>query len=109
MVFVFLVHRIRYKVSFLCVGFSAAEVKEHTFFSGTDWQLVYLQKYPPPIIPPRGEVNAADAFDIGSFDEEDTKGIKVICVLSLHLILLNQFSFVYMYVSTFTHLRWQIF
>jgi hypothetical protein len=24
-----------------------------------------------------GEVNAADAFDIGSFDEEDTKGIKV--------------------------------
>jgi hypothetical protein len=22
----------------------------------------------------RGEVNAADAFDIGSFDEEDTKG-----------------------------------
>ncbi len=35
---------------------------------------VYQQKYPPPLIPPRGEVNAADAFDIGSFDEEDTKG-----------------------------------
>jgi len=34
-------------------------------------------QYPPPLIPPRGEVNAADAFDIGSFDEEDTKGIKV--------------------------------
>lgn len=50
------------------------------FFSGTDWQLVYLQKYPPPITPPRGEVNAADAFDIGSFDEEDTKGIRVITV-----------------------------
>jgi len=32
---------------------------------------------PPPLIPPRGEVNAADAFDIGSFDEEDTKGIKL--------------------------------
>lgn len=29
------------------------------------------------MIPPRGEVNAADAFDIGSFDEEDTKGIKL--------------------------------
>lgn len=28
-------------------------------------------------MPPRGEVNAADAFDIGSFDEEDTKGIKL--------------------------------
>ena len=37
---------------------------------------VYQQKYPPPLIPPRGEVNAADAFDIGSFDEEDTKGTK---------------------------------
>lgn len=53
------------------------EVKEHPFFKGIDWQQVYLQKYPPPLIPPRGEVNAADAFDIGSFDEEDTKGIKV--------------------------------
>lgn len=38
---------------------------------------MFLQKYTPPLIPPRGEVNAADAFDIGSFDEEDTKGIKV--------------------------------
>ncbi|NXS59051.1 ARBK1 kinase, partial [Brachypteracias leptosomus] len=35
-------------------------------------------QYPPPLIPPRGEVNAADAFDIGSFDEEDTKGIKLL-------------------------------
>lgn len=34
-------------------------------------------KYPPPLIPPRGEVNAADAFDIGNFDDEDTKGIKL--------------------------------
>ena len=57
----------------------AQEVKDHAFFAGIDWQQVYLQKYPPPLIPPRGEVNAADAFDIGSFDEEDTKGIKVIC------------------------------
>ena len=55
----------------------AEEVKEHPFFKGIDWTQVYLQKYPPPLIPPRGEVNAADAFDIGSFDEEDTKGIKV--------------------------------
>ena len=28
-------------------------------------------------MPPRGEVNAADAFDIGSFDEDDVKGIKL--------------------------------
>jgi hypothetical protein len=34
-------------------------------------------KLTPPLIPPRGEVNAADAFDIGNFDEDDTKGIKV--------------------------------
>ncbi|XP_067934508.1 G protein-coupled receptor kinase 3-like [Watersipora subatra] len=60
-----------------CQGRGAAEVKEHEFFNGIDWQLVYLQKYMPPLIPPRGEVNAADAFDIGSFDEEDTKGIKL--------------------------------
>lgn len=81
----------------------AQEVKESPFFRSLDWQMVFLQKvkvyprvgwetpwplthadaqpcsvqYPPPLIPPRGEVNAADAFDIGSFDEEDTKGIKV--------------------------------
>ncbi|KAL1477628.1 hypothetical protein MTO96_017092 [Rhipicephalus appendiculatus] len=60
-----------------CKGQGAEEVKSHSFFSGMDWQLVYLQRYPPPLIPPRGEVNAADAFDIGSFDEEDTKGIKL--------------------------------
>lgn len=60
-----------------CKGKGADEVKEHPFFRDLDWQLVYLQKYPPPLIPPRGEVNAADAFDIGSFDEEDTKGIKL--------------------------------
>jgi len=56
---------------------SAQELKDHPFFTDVDWQQVYQQKYPPPLIPPRGEVNAADAFDIGSFDEEDTKGIKV--------------------------------
>ncbi|KAL3315015.1 Beta-adrenergic receptor kinase 2, partial [Cichlidogyrus casuarinus] len=60
-----------------CMGRGSLEVKEHPYFEGVDWQQVYLQKYPPPLIPPRGEVNAADAFDIGSFDEEDTKGIKL--------------------------------
>ncbi|KAK2493530.1 hypothetical protein MC885_017123 [Smutsia gigantea] len=61
-----------------CLGRGAQEVKESPFFRSLDWQMVFLQKYPPPLIPPRGEVNAADAFDIGSFDEEDTKGIKVL-------------------------------
>jgi len=46
-----------------------------------DWKQVYLLKLTPPLIPPRGEVNAADAFDIGNFDEDDTKGIKVNFIL----------------------------
>ncbi|XP_063972850.1 G protein-coupled receptor kinase 1 [Diachasmimorpha longicaudata] len=60
-----------------CGGRGPDEVKEHPFFEGIDWQQVYRLKYEPPFIPPRGEVNAADAFDIGSFDEEDTKMIKL--------------------------------
>ncbi|KAH1016004.1 hypothetical protein HUJ04_007298 [Dendroctonus ponderosae] len=60
-----------------CRGAGSDEVKAHSFFSGLDWSQVYNQKYTPPLVPPRGEVNAADAFDIGSFDEEDTKGIKL--------------------------------
>ena len=60
-----------------CAGQGAQELKTHPFFTGVDWTQVYQQKYPPPLIPPRGEVNAADAFDIGSFDEEDTKGLKL--------------------------------
>lgn len=60
-----------------CKGRGSEELKEHPFFRGVDWNQVYQLKYPPPLIPPRGEVNAADAFDIGSFDEEDTKGIKL--------------------------------
>ena len=52
-------------------------MKEHPYFKEIDWKQVYLLKLTPPLIPPRGEVNAADAFDIGNFDEDDTKGIKV--------------------------------
>jgi hypothetical protein len=63
--------------SFIFVLFRAEEVKEHPFFKDVDWKQVYLLKLTPPLIPPRGEVNAADAFDIGNFDEDDTKGIKV--------------------------------
>lgn len=59
------------------------EVKEHPYFRDIDWKQVYLLKHPPPLVPPRGEVNAADAFDIGNFDEDDTKGIKVVLSQSL--------------------------
>lgn len=37
----------------------------------------FLQQVTPPLLPPRGEVNAADAFDIGNFDDDETKGVKV--------------------------------
>ena len=66
-----------------CCGGGSDELKDHPFFTGYDWSQVYQQRYTPPLIPPRGEVNAADAFDIGSFDEEDTKGNEI---LSLHLL-----------------------
>uniref|UniRef100_A0A1I8FIV8 Protein kinase domain-containing protein n=1 Tax=Macrostomum lignano TaxID=282301 RepID=A0A1I8FIV8_9PLAT len=48
-------------------------VREHAFFDGIDWTQVVQRKYPTPLVPPRGEVNAHDAFDIGSFDDEETK------------------------------------
>jgi beta-adrenergic-receptor kinase len=56
-----------------------------------DWKQVYLLKLTPPLIPPRGEVNAADAFDIGNFDEDDTKGIKV--KIDFTFLKKNQISF----------------
>lgn len=67
-------------------------MKEHPYFKEIDWKQVYLLKLTPPLIPPRGEVNAADAFDIGNFDEDDTKGIKVRLSLSLGSIELSHFS-----------------
>jgi beta-adrenergic-receptor kinase len=42
-----------------------------------DWCRLARLGYDPPLIPPRGEVNAADAFDIGNFDDDETKGIKL--------------------------------
>jgi beta-adrenergic-receptor kinase len=56
------------------INFSAEELKEHPFFKGVDWQVVYLRRMTPSLIPPRGEVNAADAFDIGNFDDDEVKG-----------------------------------
>lgn len=53
------------------------KVKQHPFFHGVDWKQVYQQNYAPPFIPPKGEVNAADACDIGNFDEDDTKAVKI--------------------------------
>ncbi|CDW58972.1 G protein coupled receptor kinase 1 [Trichuris trichiura] len=60
-----------------CRGRGADELKSLPFFQSIDWQQVYLRQLKPPLVPPRGEVNAADAFDIGNFDEDDVKGIKL--------------------------------
>lgn len=66
--------------SYCCYGYPITSGKQCcgtvvSLFSSLSLSLSL--QYSPPLIPPRGEVNAADAFDIGSFDEEDTKGIKV--------------------------------
>nr|XP_039268673.1 beta-adrenergic receptor kinase 2-like [Styela clava]XP_039268674.1 beta-adrenergic receptor kinase 2-like [Styela clava] len=60
-----------------CGETAVEEIQNHHFFSGVDWGQVEVQKYTPPLVPPRGEVNAADAFDIGNFDDDETKGIKL--------------------------------
>ena len=60
-----------------CQGRGAEEVKSHAFFSALDWNAASKVKLSPPVVPPKGEVNAADAFDIGNFNEDDTKGIKL--------------------------------
>ncbi|XP_075252390.1 G protein-coupled receptor kinase 3-like [Convolutriloba macropyga] len=60
-----------------CKGKGVDEIKELPFFASIDWSHVYHHRLSPPLIPPRGEVNAADAFDIGSFDDEETKHIRL--------------------------------
>lgn len=45
----------------------------------------FLSQVKPPLVPPKGEVNAADAFDIGSFDSDETRGVRVSENTSLHM------------------------
>ena len=56
---------------------SADELKELAFFRPVNWLDAMNQRLKPPLVPPRGEVNAADTFDIGSFSDDDVKGVKV--------------------------------
>ncbi|VDN97637.1 unnamed protein product [Rodentolepis nana] len=49
----------------------------HSYLANIDWELAKRQRLDPPLIPPQGEVNAADAFEIGAFDEEDIQGIRL--------------------------------
>jgi beta-adrenergic-receptor kinase len=43
----------------------------------------------PPLIPPRGEVNAADAFDIGNFDDDEVKGRNWHLKIRILYLMLN--------------------
>jgi beta-adrenergic-receptor kinase len=62
----------------LRLGCNGAEsVKKHCFFATTNWDDVFAKKYTPPFIPPRGEVNAADADCIGVFETQGVKTIKL--------------------------------
>ena len=65
-------------LSLLC---SADELKELAFFLPINWLDAMNQRLKPPLVPPRGEVNAADTFDIGSFSDDDVKGVKVCWVV----------------------------
>ena len=59
-----------------CGERGATELKEQTFFADIDWYQMGHQLIEPPFRPPRGEVNAQDAFDIGSFDCDETKDVR---------------------------------
>jgi beta-adrenergic-receptor kinase len=60
-----------------CKDRGVDEIKESKFFSDINWDDVMEKKLVPPLVPPRGEVNAADAFDIGSFDSDETRSVKL--------------------------------
>ncbi|XP_043940108.1 beta-adrenergic receptor kinase 1-like [Protopterus annectens] len=61
-----------------CLGRGASEVKEHPFFRGIDWQLVFLQKVIPPLLPPRNSLGSVDSFPIGAGDEDHLPGLKLL-------------------------------
>eukprot|EP00118_Oscarella_pearsei_P009919 m.58612 g.58612 ORF g.58612 m.58612 type:complete len:730 (+) comp34819_c0_seq19:76-2265(+) len=55
----------------------SSQIQQHVFFRDVNWEDVYALRCQPPFLPPRGEVNAMDSFQIGQFDDEDVKGIKL--------------------------------
>ena len=51
----------------------------------------------PPLLPPRGEVNAQDAFDIGNFDDDDTRGIKVRTCTPLYIPIWRRYMYTFIH------------
>ncbi|VDM31277.1 unnamed protein product [Hydatigera taeniaeformis] len=87
-----------------CQGRGSEELMTHSFLANMDWEMAKRQRLQPPLIPPQGEVNAADAFEIGAFDEEDTQGIRVRIQI---LILTEEDQQVYKEFDVVIADRWQ--
>jgi beta-adrenergic-receptor kinase len=60
-----------------CKGRGSEELKELPFFKSIDWLQALNCKLVPPMVPSRGQVNAAETFDIGSFSDDDVRGVKL--------------------------------
>lgn len=53
------------------------EIKEHPFFEAIDWGLLEAGYLDPPFIPNKFDVNAASLKDIGDFDKNKYKNVKL--------------------------------
>jgi len=53
------------------------EIKEHPFFHSVDWGLLEAGYIDPPFVPNKMDVNAASLKDIGDFDVQKLRGIKL--------------------------------
>lgn len=54
-----------------------AEIKEHEFFESIDWGLLEAGYLDPPFVPNKFDVNAASLKDIGDFDTNKYKHVKL--------------------------------
>jgi len=53
------------------------EIKEHAFFETIDWGLLEAGYIDPPFVPSKYDVNAAPLKDIGDFDRNKYKHVKL--------------------------------
>jgi len=53
------------------------EIKEHPFFESIDWGLLEAGYIDPPFVPNKYEVNAATLKDIGEFDKNKYRHVKL--------------------------------
>lgn len=53
------------------------EIKDHPFFHSIDWGLLEAGYIDPPFVPNKFDVNAASLKDIGDFDTNKLRGVKL--------------------------------